>query len=175
MSTPRARVVHLSPEVLAALAGGDVAAAEVLLGRPLPAYLVSPERLGVWRRRATQVVETPEDQPWVTGLLVDEDSGEVVGAAGFHGAPDADGMVEVGYGVDPTHRRRGYARAALLHLLERARAHPDVHTLRATVSPSNTASLGLIAQLPFVEVGEQWDEEDGLETVYELDVRRAAT
>ena len=40
--------------------------------------------------------------------------------------------------------------------------------LRATVSPENTASLGLIAQLPFVEVGEQWDDEDGLETTFEL-------
>ena len=90
--------------------------------------------------------------------------------AGFHGPPNGDGMVEVGYGIDPAFRRRGYARAALLLMLERARAHPDVRTFRATVSPENTASLGLIAQLPFVEVGEQWDDEDGLETIFELEV-----
>jgi ribosomal-protein-alanine N-acetyltransferase len=172
--TPPVRIVHLSPAALAALAAGDLAAASRLTGLPLPAYVVSEERIGVWRRRATQVVEVPEDLPWVTGLLVDDETGVVVGGAGFHAAPDADGMVEVGYGVDPGQRRRGYARAALLHLVDRARAHPDVRVLRATVSPDNTASRGLIAQLPFVEVGEQWDDEDGLETIFELPVEGPA-
>ena len=45
-----------------------------------------------------------------------------------------------------------------------------MRTLRATVSPDNAASLALIAQYPFVEVGEQWDDEDGLETIYEMPV-----
>jgi [ribosomal protein S5]-alanine N-acetyltransferase len=168
--TPRVRIVHLSPEALAALAGGDLDAATELTGLPLTPYTVSDERVGVWRRRATQVVEQPADQPWVTGVLVDEETGAVVGAAGFHAAPDADGMVEVGYGVDPDFRRRGYARAALLTMIDRARSDPSAHVFRVTVSPENTASLGLVAQLPFVEVGEQWDEEDGLETIYELPV-----
>jgi RimJ/RimL family protein N-acetyltransferase len=166
----RLRIEHLSPEALAALAAADLAAATALTGLPLTPYVVSDDRIGVWQRRATQVLETPEDLSWVTGVLVDDDTGAVVGGAGFHAAPDDDGMVEVGYGVDPAYRRRGYARAALLLMVERARAHPDVRTLRATVSPDNSASLGLIAQLPFVEVGEQWDEEDGLEIVFELPV-----
>jgi RimJ/RimL family protein N-acetyltransferase len=168
--TPRVRIVHLSPEALAALAAGDLDAATQLTGLPLTPYTVSEERIGVWRRRATQVVEQPEDLPWVTGVLVDEDTGDVVGGAGFHAAPDADGMVEVGYGVDPEFRRRGYARAALLLMIDRARADASVHVFRVTVSPDNAASLGLVAQLPFVEVGEQWDEEDGLETIFELPV-----
>lgn len=167
---PSVRIVHLSPQALAALAAGDLAAAVQLTGLPLTPYTVSDERLGVWQRRATQVVETPEDLPWVTGVLVDDETGAVVGAAGFHAAPDADGMVEVGYGVDPTFRRRGYARAALMLMIDRARADPSARVFRVTVSPDNTASLGLVAQLPFVEVGEQWDEEDGLETIFELPV-----
>jgi ribosomal-protein-alanine N-acetyltransferase len=132
--------------------------------------LVSPESLSTWAFRARQAVGTSVDLGWFTGALQDVATGEVVGKAGFHAAPDADGMVEMGYGVDPAYRRRGYARAALLLLLDRARAEPAVHTLRATISPANTASLTLIAQFPFVEVGEQWDEEDGAETIYELPV-----
>jgi RimJ/RimL family protein N-acetyltransferase len=170
MAAPRVRIVHLSPEALAALAAADLGTAIALTGLPLTPYTVSDERIGVWRRRAEQVVETPEDLPWVTGVLVDDDTGAVVGGAGFHAAPDADGMVEVGYGVDPAYRRRGYARAALLLMIERARSDPSARVFRVTVSPDNTASLGLVAQLPFVEVGEQWDDEDGLETIYELPV-----
>jgi RimJ/RimL family protein N-acetyltransferase len=170
--TPRVRIVHLSPEALAALGARDLPAAIELSGLPLTPYTVSDERVGVWQRRAVQVVDVPEDLPWVTGVLVDEDTGAVVGGAGFHAAPDENGMVEVGYGVDPAHRRRGYARAALLLMIDRARSDPSVRVFRVTVSPENTASLGLVAQLPFVEVGEQWDDEDGLETIFEMPVAR---
>jgi [ribosomal protein S5]-alanine N-acetyltransferase len=170
-AAPRVRIVHLSPQSLAALAARDLAGAIELSGLPLTPYVVSDERVGTWQRRAVQVVETPQDLPWVTGVLVDDETGAVVGGAGFHAAPDENGMVEAGYGVDPDHRRRGYARAALLLMIDRARSDPSVRVFRVTVSPDNTASLGLVAQLPFVEVGEQWDDEDGLETIFELDVR----
>jgi RimJ/RimL family protein N-acetyltransferase len=90
-----------------------------------------------------------------------------VGRAGFHGAPDENGMVEVGYAIDPAYRRRGYARAALAFLLDRAAREPAVRTVRASVRPDNHASRALIESTGFVPVGQQWDDEDGLETVYE--------
>jgi [ribosomal protein S5]-alanine N-acetyltransferase len=40
--------------------------------------------------------------------------------------------------------------------------------VRATISPGNTASRRLVEQYGFVEVGEQLDDEDGLEIVYEV-------
>jgi [ribosomal protein S5]-alanine N-acetyltransferase len=40
--------------------------------------------------------------------------------------------------------------------------------VRASIRPDNTASRALVAQFRFVEVGEQWDDEDGLETIFEL-------
>ncbi|MGM1062251.1 GNAT family N-acetyltransferase, partial [Saccharothrix sp. Mg75] len=67
----------------------------------------------------------------------------------------------------PEHRRRGYARAALEALLRRAADEPLVRTVRVTISPDNEPSYRLASQYGFVEVGEQWDEEDGLEVVYE--------
>jgi [ribosomal protein S5]-alanine N-acetyltransferase len=170
MSAAEVRIVQLPPEAIIALAAGDLVAANRSAPVELTPWLVAPESIGVWRFRARQVVETPADLAWFTGALQDLVTGVVVGKAGFHAAPDADGMVEMGYGVDPAFRRRGYARAALLILLERARAEPTVHTLRATISPDNAASLGLIAQFPFVEAGEQWDEEYGLEIIYEMPV-----
>jgi [ribosomal protein S5]-alanine N-acetyltransferase len=38
----------------------------------------------------------------------------------------------------------------------------------ASVAPDNAASLALVAQAGFVRIGEQWDDEDGLEWVFEL-------
>ncbi|WP_220451136.1 GNAT family N-acetyltransferase [Nocardioides dongkuii] len=168
--SPRVRIVQLSPEALRALADGDLAAAAPLAPVPLTPWLVSAERIGTWRMRARQAVESPEDLPWITGIVRDEAAGLTVGAGGFHAAPDERGMVEAGYGVDPAYRRRGYARAVLEGLIERARAEPSVTVLRLTISPENEPSLALARQYPFVVVGEQWDEEDGLETIYELGV-----
>lgn len=170
MTTPRVRIVQLPPDTLFALAAGDLDAANAASPVPLTAYLVSEESVSTWRFRARQAVESPEDLPWVTGAMWDEDAEVVVGKAGFHGAPDARGMVELGYAVDPLLRRRGYARAAFRVLLDRARAEPDVRVLRATASPGNLASRTLIEEFGLVENGEQWDEEDGLELIYEISV-----
>ena len=82
-------------------------------------------------------------------------------------------MVEVGYAVDPAFRRQGYARAALVALLKWAKEDAAIHKVRATIRPDNIASLELVRQYGFVEVGEQWDEEDGLEVVFEVNAKAA--
>ncbi|MDX6265171.1 MAG: hypothetical protein QOH84_6859, partial [Kribbellaceae bacterium] len=89
------------------------------------------------------------------------------GHGGYHGPPDENGMVEVGYTVDAQYRRQGYAKAILTALIERAAAEPGVTTVRASISPTNAASLATIAGFGFLEAGEQWDEEDGLELLFE--------
>ena len=89
-----------------------------------------------------------------------------MGHGGFHGPPDADGVVEVAYSVDPAHRRQGYAKAMLRALLERADADPAVTAVRASIRPDNLGSRATIAGFGFKKVGEQWDPEDGLEDVF---------
>ncbi|WP_036507952.1 GNAT family N-acetyltransferase [Nocardioides sp. URHA0020] len=170
MTPGRVRIVQLPAEAIIALADGDLAGANAASPVPLSAWMVSERSVSTWRYRAVQAVETPADLPWITGVLWDDEAEVAVGQSGFHAAPDVDGMVEVGYGVDPAYRRRGYARAALEIAIMRAQDDPDVRTLRATISPDNEASLALIRQYPFVHNGEQWDEEDGLELIYELPV-----
>ncbi|MCW2794051.1 MAG: hypothetical protein JWO76_3149 [Nocardioides sp.] len=167
---PRIRIVQLDRATLRALADQDLTTAQRTSPVPLSPWLAGPDCVGTWRFRARQAEESPQDLPWVTGVIWDEEAGLAVGKAGFHAAPDADGMVELGYAVDPQWRRRSYARAALEALIERARREPEAKVLRATVSPTNAASLALIHQYEFLETGEQWDDEDGLEIIYEMPV-----
>ena len=129
---------------------------------------------GAWRPAArTRSSRTRPAPRWITGVVWDPDRRLAVGRAGYHGPPDDDGMVEVGYSIDPQYRRQGYARAALRALLDRAAAEPAVTTVRASVSPGNVASRDLVLSEGFVDVGEQIDEEDGLEIVYEVAVALA--
>jgi len=173
--TPRVEIVQLDPAALRGLADGDQAAAERTSPVPLSPYLAGPECRRVWEIRAEQVVEDPASAAWITGIVWDPERGLAVGRAGYHGPPDGDGMVEVGYSIDPQFRRQGYARAALRALLARAAAEPDVRTLRATISPDNIASRDLVLAHGLVEVGEQEDDEDGLELIYELPVNGRPT
>jgi RimJ/RimL family protein N-acetyltransferase len=171
-SAPRVRVVHLPVAAFRALADADLAAANLVSPVPLTDYFVSPQWRGTWRRRSEQVAQDPASAAWVTGVIWDEQAQVAVGRAGYHGPPDHSGMVEIGYAVDPAWRRRGYARAALEALLQRAAREPQVTVVRVTISPDNIASNALASQYGFAKVGEQWDEEDGLEIIYEVTASR---
>lgn len=165
---PDVRIVHLNGPAFRALAAGDLAAADELSPVPVSPYLAGPECRGVWQRRSGQAQADPASAAWVTGIIWDEHRRVAVGRAGYHAPPDADGMVEIGYAVDPAYRRRGYARAALEALLARAAGEPRVSRVRVSIRPDNVASYRLAAQYGFRKVGEQWDDEDGLEFVYEV-------
>ena len=158
------RIVQLDAATLDELAGGRLP-----LGSPVPItdHLAGPDHRPLWRRRSRQVAADPAAGAWVTGVVWATAIGTAVGRAGFHGPPDAAGMVEVGYAIDPAYRRQGYARAALAALLDRAGREPAVRTVRASVRPDNVASRALVESFGFVPVGEQWDDEAGLEIVYE--------
>jgi RimJ/RimL family protein N-acetyltransferase len=153
---------------MTALLDGDLPQASAVAGVELAAYFVADRARRLWRRRLDQVATDPGSARWIARAAVAEPEGVVVGYAGFHGPPDEAGMVEVGYSVVPEFRRQGYARAMLAELLRRAVAEPAVRTVRATISPGNAASLATIAGFGFVEAGEQWDDEDGLELIFEI-------
>src|SRR5262245_27035409 len=54
---------------------------------------------------------------WTLGfgvLLLETDA--IIGSAGFKGPPDADGMVEIAYGIDPEFQGRGLATEAASEL-----------------------------------------------------------
>lgn len=172
---PRVRIVHLTAPVFLALANGDLATADAASPVRLSECFAASEWRGVWKMRLKQVEENPASAAWVTGVIWDEVQQVAVGRAGYHGPPDSSGMVEIGYAVDPAYRRRGYARAALEALLQRAAREPQVRTVRVTISPDNVASYRLASQYGFTEVGEQWDDEDGLEIIYEVDAKRRDT
>jgi len=94
--------------------------------------------------------------------VVERDAGTTVGGCGFKGPPDADGMVEVAYGIEPDQRRRGYATEAAAALTKFAFASGLVRVVRAHTKPDNPASERVLAKCRFGRVGEVIDPEDGL-------------
>ena len=167
------RFVELSAAAMTALLAGSLAEASSEAGIALTPFFLAGDARRLWRLRISEIAADPSCARWVARAVVAEPEGVVVGHAGFHGPPDEAGMVEVAYSVDPAYRRRGYARAMLRELLRRAAAEPSVSTVRATISPGNAGSLATISGFGFAEVGEQWDEEDGRELIFEVAARKS--
>lgn len=100
--------------------------------------------------------------PWIHGFkLVHRESESVVGSCGFKGPPDADGMVETAYGVNPENEGKGYATEAARALVNYAFTQAQVRLVRAHTLPQSNASTRVLIKCGFRRVGEVIDPEDG--------------
>jgi len=165
----RLDLISMSPAFLSASLTGRRVDAARLLGAALPSDW--PGDAARWmQRRLEQLTRYPAAQPWLLRAMVLRDAPDrpLVGHITFHDPPGPDDWVEVGYSVLPDYRRRGYAHEAVEALLDWATREHTILRFRASVSPDNKPSLGLVRKLGFREIGRQWDDEDGEELVFEL-------
>ena len=121
--------------------------------------------------RVPQVKVDPSVNKWFVRFIVVKESQEVIGSTSFHGAPDADGMIEIGLGIEEAFRGKGYAKEALKGMWRWVCEFPEVKTLRYTVSPENMPSISVINYFGFEYKGQQMDEIDGPENIYEMSTR----
>jgi ribosomal-protein-alanine N-acetyltransferase len=111
--------------------------------------------------------------PWLHGFaLVHRATGAVVGSCGYKGPPDPEAVVEIAYGVDPSHQRRGYATEAARALVAFAFDSGRVRAVRAHTRPAENPSTRVLTKCGFERVGEVIDPEDGLVWRWELQQKR---
>lgn len=153
---------------LAELSAGRSARVAAELRVPVPDEWMSEIR---WlaARRLEQVRAFPADRPWLLRAIVLREPRTMLGFLNFHGRPDPSGVPEIGYTLLPAQRGRGYATEAVRACFDWAAREHGVTRFRASVAPTNEPSLRVVRRLGFVQVGDQWDEEDGLELVFEAD------
>ena len=163
----RLDLLPMSLELMKAVLRGDRARAQPMAGYRIPQDWPAGMEATL-RFRIAIAEKQPETLPMLLrAMVLRADPEVVVGRIGFHGPVDVAGMLEIGYEVFPAYRRRGYAREAVVAMFGWAQGDPAVRRFRATVSPDNAPSRRLVAGLGFTEVGSQWDEEDGEETIFE--------
>lgn len=154
-----------------ALVAHDLVAASREIGAEVPSDMPD-DLVNFLRFRVVQVEADPALVQWLgRAMVLTDEAGKrrVIGTIGFHGAPDDQGRLEVGYRVEPEFRRRGFALEAINALFDWAAREHGIHRFIASISPSNEASLALTAGLGFSQTGSQMDEIDGLELVFEAD------
>ncbi len=91
-------------------------------------------------------------------LVIVRDESFGAGLIGFKGAPEPDGTVEIGYGIDPDVRRQGYATEAVKALINWALVRPGCQAVTAFTEKDNTASIRVLEKLG-VSLARETEEE----------------
>ena len=120
----------------------------------LPASGVDEPFVLNWIRRTLA-----EMGPGTCWMMVDD--GVVVGVCSLKSPAEADGFIEIGYGVAPDRRRRGYATRATAEMIERAGRMPGIHGLWATTAAGNEPSQEVLSANGFAECGRAIHPEEG--------------
>ncbi|MEU9620982.1 MULTISPECIES: GNAT family N-acetyltransferase [unclassified Streptomyces] len=163
LETPRLLLRPMNAcDALQVRAGTPGAGARWAAGYPSPGDLAAAERfLGT-------CASTGDPGPFGSYEIRRRRDGVVIGGLGFHGAPDEDGHVTIGYGLVPSTRGRGYASEALRALLRFAR-HQGVSCVHGDADVDNLAS-----QRVMEAVGMRLVKEDPRLKHYRIDLDRRA-
>jgi adenylate kinase len=172
IETERLRLLLLLPGAIRALLAGDRQRAEHLMGVTIPPDFGGHEDRPFLEVQLRRIEQMPQGQAWMVRLILLRRPGTVIGSIGFHGPPALLGRAEIGYTVFKPWRRQGFALEAVGALLEWA-AGQGAPSVFLSIGPGNAASLAIARRLGFRQVGEQEDEVDGRELVFELPLRNS--
>jgi [ribosomal protein S5]-alanine N-acetyltransferase len=136
----------------------------------LQALLVNPETVGemLGLKLVSGLVDPPVDRAiqiklgkmhgaepalhaWFTyWLIVLPDQRIGCGLAGFKGAPDAAGEVEIGYGIHPDYQNQGFMTETVLALVGWAFSQPVCRVVTAETHRDNLPSQRVLAKAGFL-------------------------
>ena len=93
-------------------------------------------------------------------LIIEKACNLIIGSAGYIGKPDDEGNVEIGFGIIPSKRRKGFCYESVKALLKWGLEHEEVNCIIARCDKTNITSKKTIIKLGF----EYFSEDDNLLT-----------
>ena len=148
--TQRLELRPLPPEAAEALPLDRGKASRDLNAR-VPDEWPQPDLLNVLPRQAAAFSGAECFGIWV---MIEREGRAVVGDIGFHGPPDDQGAIEIGYCVVPSRRGRGYASEAARAMVEWASSRQNVRLIVAGCDPNNVPSICTLERAGFRRTGE---------------------
>ena len=88
-------------------------------------------------------------------LIVEKENNQIIGSAGYIGKPNNEGNVEIGFGIIPSKRGKGFCHESVEALLKWGLSHDEVKNIIAQCDKSNIASRKTLEKLGFEYIGEK--------------------
>jgi [ribosomal protein S5]-alanine N-acetyltransferase len=149
LTTPRLALRPLSADT-AALLVDDHAAGLDRLGTAADPDWPSRDEIDLFAALRHAPARDERFGPW---LVIVTHAALVIGTAGFTGPPQADGSVEIGFGITPRWRRRGYASEATSALVRFGLGQRGVVRVIARCAATNTASRRVMGRVGMAPIG----------------------
>jgi ribosomal protein S18 acetylase RimI-like enzyme len=109
--------------------------------------LTKPECKAIGIKIRNMERHTESYHPWFTFWLISVKKNHyIVGMVGFKGNPNTQGLVEIGYGINPHHQNQGYATEAVRAMIAWAFQHPTCKAVLAETKLSNLASQRVLVK-----------------------------
>ncbi|MBR5997816.1 MAG: GNAT family N-acetyltransferase [Deltaproteobacteria bacterium] len=110
-----------------------------------------------YREMLRGCLEHPEQWEWYAIWMIEHKDGTHVGELSFKGF-NADGSVEIGYGILEEYQGCGYATEAVEAVVRWALKQPGVTRVEAETEPNNRASQRVLEKCGFLPSGVIGDE-----------------
>jgi len=159
LDTPRLILQRASIGRLSALIHGPAEYERVFGHKVEDGYIEYPDVLVFSLGKAQDVVN--EIDWWLPFLMIHRSDERLVGACGYNGPPDENGVVEIGYGIAPSYRGHGLTTEAAEAMVTAAFRNSGVKTVRALTSPEPNASTRILSKCGFVHKGTIDDPDEG--------------
>jgi [ribosomal protein S5]-alanine N-acetyltransferase len=104
-----------------------------------------------------------QSDPWQFGFaVIHKIDNMLIGMCGFPGPPDANGIVEIAYGIAPGYQGKGYATEAAAAMIQFASEDPRVKGICAHTLAETSASTRVLQKCGFTKSGDAVDPENNL-------------
>ncbi len=90
-------------------------------------------------------------------IVIEKMEKSIIGGICFHGQPDKNGEVEIGYGIDNEFRNRGYMTETISGFILWAKTRGEIETIKAITDKVNLSSIQVLKKNNF-KISEQDDD-----------------
>ena len=98
-------------------------------------------------------------------IVIEKNEKAIIGGICFHGEPDDNGEVEIGYGIDNDYRNKGYMTETIAGLIHWIKNRNEIKTIKALTDKSNLPSIQVLKKNKF-KISEQ--DENAFTMKFEL-------
>ena len=88
----------------------------------------------------------PTGHVW-DGIIIHKADQVAIGGIGFHGGPDEEGMVEIGYSIIPEYQGHGYATEIALRFIDWAFQNQEIKVITAECLDDNIGSIRVLEKV----------------------------
>lgn len=124
---------------------------EAVLGYKVSDEWPSPQYAKLISMKKEKLQQEPENSIW-SRIAIEKESGTLIGEIGCKGGPNAEGVVEIGYGMVNRARNKGYGTEMVTGLTEWLFDRPEVTKVTAECLETNKPSARVLEKSGFTKL-----------------------